>query len=141
MDENQQRQWVYDKLFGIADGSLQRITIRDLRKMIRIIQGNNSILGHLSQPNLNRIISTERIQGISLQMIIPENNLRVIQNVRTRWINAMRYAITVYSNNNNSNSNNTRTINSKKSSGTKISTPTRKRLKKTPTTPQSKLKK
>ena len=135
MDENQQRQWVYDKLFGIADGSLQRITIRDLRKMIRIIQGNNSILGHLSQPNLNRIISTERIQGISLQMIIPENNLRVIQNVRNRWINAMRYAITVYSNNN------TRTINSKKSSGTKISTPTRKRLKKTPTTPQSKLKK
>jgi hypothetical protein len=141
MDENQQRQWVYDKLFGIADGSLQRITIIDLRKMIRIIQGNNSILGHLSQPNLNRIISTERIQGISLQMIIPENNLRVIQNVRNRWINAMRYAITVYSNNNNSNSNNTRTINSKKSSGTKLSTPTRKRLKKTPTTPQSKLKK
>ena len=136
MDENQQRQWVYDKLFGIADGSLQRITIRDLRKMIRIIQGNNSILGHLSQPNLNRNISTERIQGISLQMIMPENNLRVRQNVRNRWINAMRNAI-----NNNSNSNNTRTINSKKSSGTKISTPTRKRLKKTPTTPQSKLKK
>ena len=135
MDENQQRQWVYDKLFGIADGSLQRITIRDLRKMIRIIQGNNSILGHLSQPNLNRNISTERIQGISLQMIIPENNLRVIQNVRTRWINAMRYAITVYSNNN------TRTINSKKSNTNKLSTPTRKRLKKTPTTPQSKLKK
>ena len=123
MDENQQRQWVYDKLFGIADGSLQRITIRDLRKMIRIIQGNNSILGHLSQPNLNRNISTERIQGISLQMIIPENNLRVIQNVRTRWINAMRYAITVYSNNNNSNSNNTRTINSKKSITNKLSTP------------------
>jgi len=141
MDENQRRQWVYDKLFGIADGSLQRITIRDLRKMIRIIQGNNSILGHLSQPNLNRNISTERIQGISLQMIIPETNLRVIQNVRNRWINAMRYAITVYSNNNNSNSNNTRTINSTKSSGTKISTPTRKRLKKIPTTPQSKLKK
>ena len=135
MDENQQRQWVYDKLFGIADGSLQRITIRDLRKMIRIIQGNNSILGHLSQPNLNRNISTERMQGISLQMIMPENNLRARQNVRNRWINAMRYAITVYSNNN------TRTINSKKSSGTKISTPTRKRLKKTPTTPQSKLKK
>ena len=135
MDENQQRQWVYDKLFGIADGSLQRITIRDLRKMIRIIQGNNSILGHLSQPNLNRNISTERIQGISLQMIIPENNLRVIQNVRNRWINAMRYAITVYSNNN------TRTINSKKSNTNKLSTPTRKRLKKTPTTPQSKLKK
>ena len=67
---------------------------------------------------------------------MPENNLRVRQNVRNRWINAMRYAI-----NNNSNSNNTRTINSKKSSGTKISTPTRKRLKKTPTTPQSKLKK
>ena len=139
MDENQQRQWVYDKLFGIADGSLQRITIRDLRKMIRIIQGNNSILGHLSQPNLNRNISTERIQGISLQMIIPENNLRVIQNVRNRWINAMRYAITVYSNNNNNN--NTRTINSKKSNTNKLSTPTRKRLKKTPTTPQSKLKK
>ena len=141
MDKNQQRQWIYDKLFGIADGSLQRITIRDLRKMIRIIQGNNSILGHLSQPNLNRIISTERIQGISLQMIIPENNLRVIQNVRNRWINAMRYAITVYSNNNSSNSNNTRTINSKKSITNKLSTPTRKRLKKTPTTPQSKLKK
>ena len=141
MDENQRLQWVYDKLFGIADGSLQRITIRDLRKMIRIIQGNNSILGHLSQPNLNRNISTERMQGISLQMIMPENNLRARQNVRNRWINAMRYAITVYSNNNNSNSNNTRTINSKKSSGTKISTPTRKRLKKTPTTPQSKLKK
>ena len=141
MDEIQRRQWVYDRLFGIADGSLQRITIREIRKMIRIIQGNNSILGHLSQPNLNRDISTERIQGISLQMIIPENNLRVKQNVRNRWINAMRYAITVYSNNNNRNSNNTRTINSRKSSGTKISTPTRKRLKKTPTTPQSKLKK
>ena len=141
MDEIQRRQWVYDRLFGIADGSLQRITIREIRKMIRIIQGNNSILGHLSQPNLNRDISTERIQGISLQMIIPENNLRVKQNVRNRWINAMRYAITVYSNNNNSNSNNTRTINSRKSSGTKISTPTSKRLKKTPTTPQSKLKK
>ena len=106
MDENQRRQWVYDKLFGIADGSLQRITIRDLRKMIRIMQGNNSILGHLSQTNLNRSINTERIQGISLQMIIPETNLRVIQNVRNRWINAVRYAITVYSNNNNSNSNN-----------------------------------
>ena len=139
MDENQQRQWVYDKLFGIADGSLQRITIRDLRKMIRIIQGNNSILGHLSQPNLNRNISTERMQGISLQMIMPENNLRARQNVRNRWINAMRYAITVYSNNNNNN--NTRTINSKKSNTNKLSTPTRKRLKKTPTTPQSKLKK
>ena len=141
MNQNQQFQWVYDRLFGIADGSLQRITIRDLRKMIRIIQGNNSILGHLSQPNLNRNISTERIQGISIQMIMPENNLRERQIVRNRWINAMRYAITVYSNNNNSNSNNTRTINSTKSSGTKISTPTRKRLKKTPTTPQSKLKK
>ena len=141
MNQNQQFQWVYDRLFGIADGSLQRITIRDLRKMIRIIQGNNSILGHLSQPNLNRNISTERIQGISIQMIMPENNLRERQNVRNRWINAMRYAITVYSNNNNSNSNNTRTINSTKSSGTKISTPTRKRLKKIPTTPQSKLKK
>ena len=141
MDENQRIQWVYDRLFGIADGSLQRITIREIRKMIRIMQGNNSILGHLSQPNLNRNISTERMQGISLQMIMPENNLRARQNVRNRWINAMRYAITVYSNNNNSNSNNTRTINSKKSSGTKISTPTRKRLKKTPTTPQSKLKK
>ena len=135
MDENQRIQWVYDRLFGIAGGSLQRITIREIRKMIRIMQGNNSILGNLSQPNLNRNISTQRMQGISLQMIIPENNLRVIQNVRNRWINAMRYAITVYSNNN------TRTINSKKSSGTKISTPTRKRLKKTPTTPQSKLKK
>ena len=43
--------------------------------------------------------------------------------------------------NNNSNSNNTRTINSKKSNTNKLSTPTRKRLKKTPTTPQSKLKK
>ena len=105
------------------------------------MQGNNSILGHLSQPNLNRSINTERIQGISLQMIMPENNLRVIQNVRNRWINAMRYAITVYSNNSNSSSNNTRSINSKKSSGTKLSTPTRKRLKKTPTTPQSKPKK
>jgi len=141
MNQNQQFQWVYDRLFGIADGSLQRITIRDLRKMIRIIQGNNSILGHLSQPNLNRNISTERIQGISIQMIMPENNLRERQIVRNRWINAMRYAITVYSNNNNSNSNNTRSINSKKSSGTKLSTPTRKKLKKTPTTPQSKLKK
>jgi|TARA_B100001094_G_scaffold76562_1_gene72938 hypothetical protein len=141
MNQNQQFQWVYDRLFGIADGSLQRITIRDLRKMIRIIQGNNSILGHLSQPNLNRNISTERIQGISIQMIMPENNLRERQIVRNRWINAMRYAITVYSNNNNSSSNNTRSINSKKSSGTKLSTPTRKKLKKTPTTPQSKLKK
>ena len=105
------------------------------------MQGNNSILGHLSQPNLNRNISTERIQGISIQMIMPENNLRERQIVRNRWINAMRYAITVYSNNNNSSSNNTRSINSKKSSGTKLSTPTRKKLKKTPTTPQSKLKK
>lgn len=135
MDENQRLQWVYDRLFGIADGSLQRITIREIRKMIRIMQGNNSILGHLSQPNLNRNISTERMQGISLQMIMPENNLRARQNVRNRWINAMRYAITVYSNNN------TRTINSKKSITNKLSTPTRKRLKKTPTTPQSKLKK
>ena len=138
MNQNQQFQWVYDRLFGIADGSLQRITIREIRKMIRIMQRNNSILGNLSQPNLNRSINTERIQGISLQMIMPENNLRVIQNVRNRWINAMRYAITVYSNNSNSSSNNTRSINSKKSSGTKLSTPTRKRLKKTPTTPQSK---
>jgi hypothetical protein len=72
---------------------------------------------------------------------MPENNLRERQIVRNRWINAMRYAITVYSNNNNSSSNNTRSINSKKSSGTKLSTPTRKKLKKTPTTPQSKLKK
>ena len=135
MDENQRLQWVYDRLFGIAGGSLQRITIREIRKMIRIMQGNNSILGHLSQPNLNRNISTERMQGISLQMIMPENNLRARQNVRNRWINAMRYAITVYSNNN------TRTINSKKSNTNKLSTPTRKRLKKTPTTPQSKLKK
>ena len=135
MDENQRIQWVYDRLFGIAGGSLQRITIREIRKMIRIMQGNNSILGHLSQPNLNRNISTERMQGISLQMIMPENNLRARQNVRNRWINAMRYAITVYSNNN------TRTINSKKSNTNKLSTPTRKRLKKTPTTPQSKLKK
>ena len=141
MNQNQQFQWVYDRLFGIADGSLQRITIREIRKMIRIMQRNNSILGNLSQPNLNRSINTERIQGISLQMIMPENNLRVIQNVRNRWINAMRYAITVYSNNSNSSSNNTRSINSKKSSGTKLSTPTRKKLKKTPTTPQSKLKK
>ena len=141
MDENQRIQWVYDRLFGIAGGSLQRITIREIRKMIRIMQGNNSILGHLSQPNLNRNISTERMQGISLQMIMPENNLRARQNVRNRWINAMRYAITVYSNNNSSNSNNTRTINSKKSITNKLSTPTRKRLKKTPTTPQSKLKK
>ena len=141
MNQNQQFQWVYDRLFGIVDGSLQRITIREIRKMIRIMQGNNSILGHLSQPNLNRSINTERIQGISIQMIMPENNLRVIQNVRNRWINAMRYAITVYSNNSNSSSNNTRSINSKKSSGTKLSTPTRKKLKKTPTTPQSKLKK
>ena len=141
MNQNQQFQWVYDRLFGIADGSLQRITIRDLRKMIRIIKGNNSILGNLSQHNLNRNISTERIQGISIQMIMPENNLRERQIVRNRWINAMRYAITVYSNNNNSSSNNTRSINSKKSSGTKLSTPTRKKLKKTPTTPQSKLKK
>ena len=138
MDENQRLQWVYDRLFGIAYGSLQRITIREIRKMIRIMQGNNSILGNLSQPNLNRNISTERMQGISLQMIMPENNLRARQNVRNRWINAMRYAITVYSNNNN---NNTRTINSKKSNTNKLSTPTRKRLKKTPTTPQSKLKK
>ena len=136
MDENQRIQWVYDRLFGIADGSLQRIPIREIRKMIRIMQGNNSILGNLSQPNLNRNISTERMHGISLQMIIPENNLRVKQNVRNRWINAMRNAI-----NNNSNSNNTRTINSKKSNTNKLSTPTRKRLKKTPTTPQSKLKK
>ena len=141
MNQNQQFQWVYDRLFGIVDGSLQRITIREIRKMIRIMQRNNSILGNLSQPNLNRSINTERIQGISLQMIMPENNLRVIQNVRNRWINAMRYAITVYSNNSNSSSNNTRSINSKKSSGTKLSTPTRKKLKKTPTTPQSKLKK
>ena len=136
MDENQRLQWVYDRLFGIAGGSLQRIPIREIRKMIRIMQGNNSILGNLSQPNLNRNISTERMQGISLQMIMPENNLRVRQNVRNRWINAMRNAI-----NNNSNSNNTRTINSKKSITNKLSTPTRKRLKKTPTTPQSKLKK
>ena len=100
------------------------------------MQGNNSILGNLSQPNLNRNISTERMHGISLQMIMPENNLRARQNVRNRWINAMRNAI-----NNNSNSNNTRTINSKKSNTNKLSTPTRKRLKKTPTTPQSKLKK
>jgi hypothetical protein len=145
VDNHQQFQWVYDKLFGIADGSLQRITIREIRKMIRIMQGNNSILGNLSQPNLNRNISTERIQGISIQMIMPVNSLRERQDVRNRWINATRYAITIYSNNNNSSSsssnNNTRTINSKKSSGTKLSTPTRKRLKKTPTTPQSKLKK
>ena len=98
MDENQRIQWVYDRLFGIAGGSLQRITIREIRKMIRIMQGNNSILGNLSQPNLNRNISTGRMQGISLQMIMPENNLRARQNVRNRWINAMRYAITVYSN-------------------------------------------
>lgn len=141
MEENERLQWVFDRLFGIADGSLQRITIRELRKMIRIMLGNNSALRTVSGSNLNRNISTERIQNISAQMIMPVNNLRERQNVRNRWINAMRYAITVYSNNNNSNSNNTRTINSKKSSGTKISTPTRKRLKKTPTTPQSKLKK
>jgi|TARA_R110002153_G_scaffold78162_1_gene200148 hypothetical protein len=146
VDNHQQFQWVQDRIQGIADGSLQRITIREIRKMIRIMQGNNSILGNLSQPNLNRNISTERIQGISIQMIMPVNSLRERQDVRNRWINATRYAITIYSNNNNSSSssssnNNTRTINSKKSSGTKLSTPTRKRLKKTPTTPQSKLKK
>ena len=121
MDENQQRQWVYDKLFGIVDGSLQRITIRNLRKMIRIILGNNSILSNVSGSNLNRNISTERIQGISVQMILPENNLRVIQNVRNRWINAARNAIVIYSNSNsfgNNTNNNRRTTNSKRSSNT-----------------------
>ena len=137
MEENERLQWVFDRLFGIADGSLQRITIRELRKMIRIMLGNNSALRTVSGSNLNRNISTERIQNISVQMIMPVNNLRERQNVRNRWINATRNAI----NNNNSSSNNTRSINSKKSSGTKLSTPTRKRLKKRPTTPQSKLKK
>jgi hypothetical protein len=137
-------QWVYDRLVGISDGSLQGITIRELRKMIRIMQGNNSILEHISESNLNRNINTYRIQGISIQMIMPLSNIRQRQNIKTRWISAIKYAIRVHSLTNsisNSNSNNTRSINSKKSSGTKLSTPTRKRLKKTPTTPQSKLKK
>jgi|OM-RGC.v1.025423108 uncharacterized protein YcbX len=142
MEENQRLQWVFDRLFGIADGSLQRITIRELRKMIRIMLGNNSALRTVSEPNLNRYISTEGIQGISAQMIMPVNSLRERQNVRNRWINATRRAITYnnISDNNNSN-NNTTSINSKKSNGTKLSTSTRKKLKKTPTTPQSKLKK
>lgn len=137
-------QWVYDRLVGISDGSLQRITIRELRKMIRIMQGNNSILENVSESNLNRNINTYRIQGISVQMIMPLSNIRQRRNIKTRWISAIKYAIRVHSLTNsisNSNSNNTRSINSKKSSGTKLSTPTRKRLKKTPTTPQSKLKK
>ena len=142
MEENERLQWVFDRLFGIADGSLQRITIRELRKMIRIMLGNNSALRTVSGSNLNRNISTERIQNISVQMIMPVNNLRERQNVRNRWINATRRAITYnnISDNNNSN-NNTTSINSKKSNGTKLSTSTRKKLKKTPTTPQSKLKK
>jgi len=37
-------QSVYDRLFGIAEGSLQRITIRELREMIRIMMGNKSAL-------------------------------------------------------------------------------------------------
>lgn len=137
-------QWVYDRLVGISDGSLQGITIRELRKMIRIMQGNNSILENVSESNLNRNINTYRIQGISVQMIMPLSNIRQRRNIKTRWISAIKYAIRVHSLTNsisNSNSNNTRSINSKKSSGTKLSTPTRKRLKKTPTTPQSKLKK
>ena len=137
MNQDQQL-WVYDRLFGIADGSLQRLRIRELRKMIRLIQGNSSILQNLSQSNLSRYINTEGIYGISILMILRTNNTREQERIRTHWINAARYAITVHSNNDN---NNTRSINSKKSSGTKLSTPTRKRLKKTPTTPQSKLRK
>ena len=36
MNQDQQL-WLYDRLFGIADGSLQRLRIRELRKMIRLI--------------------------------------------------------------------------------------------------------
>tara|TARA_B100000427_G_scaffold259153_1_gene223217 strand:+ start:801 stop:1037 length:237 start_codon:yes stop_codon:yes gene_type:complete len=74
-------------------------------------------------------------------MILGTNNIREQERIQTDWVNAARYAITLHSNN-NSNSNNTTTINSKRSSGTKLSTPTRKRIKKTTaTTPQSKLRK
>ena len=144
MNQDQQLQWVYDKLYGIADGSLRRITIRNLRKMIRIILGNNSILSNVTGSNLNRNINTQGIYGISVQLILPVNSERERQNVRNRWISAARDAIVIYSNSNsfgNNTNNNTTTINSKRSSGTKLSTPTRKRLKKTPTTPQSKLRK
>ena len=139
MNQDQQI-WVYDKLYGIADGSLRRITIRELRKMIRLIRRNNSILQNLSQSNLNRNINTQGIYGISVLMILRTTNIREQERIQTDWVNAAQYAITLHSNN-NSNSNNTTTINSKRSSGTKLSTPTRKRLKKTPTTPQSKLRK
>ena len=139
MNQDQQL-WVYDKLYGIADGSLRRITIRELRKMIRLIRRNNSILQNLSQSNLNRNINTQGIYGISVLMILRTTNIREQERIQTDWVNAAQYAITLHSNN-NSNSNNTTTINSKRSSGTKLSTPTRKRFKKTPTTPQSKLKK
>ncbi len=140
MNQDQQL-WVYDKLYGITDGSLRRITIRELRKMIRLIRRNNSILQNLSQSNLNRYINTQGIYGISVLMILGTNNIREQERIQTDWVNAARYAITLHSNN-NSNSNNTTTINSKRSSGTKLSTPTRKRIKKTTaTTPQSKLRK
>lgn len=145
MDENQRLQWVYDKLYGIADGSLQRITIRNLRKMIRIILGNNSILSNVPGSNLNRYINTQGIYGISVQLILPVNSLRERRNVRNRWISAARNAIVIYSNSNsfgNNTNNNRRTTNSKRSSNTKLSTPTRKRIKKTTaTTPESKLRK
>ncbi len=134
MNQDQQL-WVYDKLFRIADGSLRRLTIRELRKMIRLIQGNSNILQNLSRSNLNRYINTDGIYGISILMILITNNIREQERIRNNWINAARYAITVHSNND------TRSINSKRSSSTKLSTPTRKKIKKTPTTPQSKLKK
>ena len=143
MNQDQQI-WVYDKLYGIADGSLRRITIRELRKMIRLIRRNNSILQNLSQSNLNRNINTQGIYGISVLMILRTPNIREQERIQTDWVNAARNAIVIYSNSNsfsNNTNNNTTTINSKRSSGTKLSTPTRKRLKKTPTTPQYKLRK
>jgi len=62
---------------------------------------------------------------------MPVNNLREMQSIRNRWISATRRAIAY---------NNTRSTNSSKSSGTKLSTQTRN-SKTTPTTPQSKRKK
>jgi hypothetical protein len=124
-------QSVYDRLFGIAEGSLQRITIRELREMIRIMIGNNSALRNVSDSNLNRYIRTGVIRNISTEMIMPVNNLREMQSIRNRWISATRRAIAY---------NNTRSTNSSKSSGTKLSTQTRN-SKTTPTTPQSKRKK
>ena len=93
-----QQLWVGHRLLSIADGSLQRLKIRELRKMIRLLQGNNSILGNLSRPDLNRYINTGRIKDISLQMITSVNNLQQRQRIKTNWINAARYAIRAHTN-------------------------------------------